>query len=121
MTTAYAGKASSITINAVSQQQDTWSLALHADAIDVTNFLSGGFQENIAGIFKATATSSGPYSGNLSLNIGTTYTHTHAAGGGGPSFSATYRITDIKISADVKGALKAEITGESTGAFTISP
>ena len=70
----YSGKAAVITINAVSHDAATWSMTISVEAVDVTNFLSSGCVENVAGLASMEITVSGPYTSVTALTVGASVT-----------------------------------------------
>lgn len=116
----YAGKNSSVTISASARPMDTWSLDLKCDPVDVTNFTSSGYQENVAGVFSADVSFGGPFDGTEGISQGDSVAVTlgvHAS----LSYAVTVRLSSVKISTDVKGVARIDATGTSNGSFSITP
>lgn len=89
--------------------------------VDVSNFTSGGYQENLAGIFSAEVSFSGPYDGSEAIAAGDSLAITFATGGGGPSLAPTVRLSSIKIDTAAKGkAATISASGTSNGSYSIT-
>jgi hypothetical protein len=117
----YAGKTASLTVGASAQPMTDWTLDVKEEAIDTTNFTSGGYQESDGGIRGADITCTGPYDGTSGVTMGTTASFVMATGGGGPSFTVTARVTSVNVSTNVRGVATVSITAQSTGSFTVAP
>jgi len=121
--TYFAGKTASIVWNSVTLPLSQWSMTLKSEAVDVTNFNSGGFKESIDGLSEAEITASGPYSGApLGVTPGQRAALTVNVNSIGPvGFTfTTAQCTQGKISADVKGAVQCEYTFVSSGTITLA-
>jgi len=89
------------------------------DRIDTTNFQSGGFQDNIAGITRGNVVLRGHLdSGLMAMTSGSTYLVTLGMSGG-YSFQVTVRV-DIEVGSEVTDAGTVEVTGDTTGSYTPS-
>lgn len=117
----YAGKSASLTVGASAQPMTDWTLDTKEEAIDTTNFTSGGFQESVGGINGADITCTGPYDGTSGVTMGTQASFVLATGGGGPSFTVSARVTSVNISTNVRGVATCSITAQSSGSFTVAP
>ena len=119
----YAGKLASLTIGAAAQPMTDWTLDVKEEAIDTTNFTSGGFQESVGGIDAADITCTGPYDGTSGVTMGTVVSFVLATGGAvpGPSFTVPARVTSVNVSTSVRGVATVSITAQSTGTFTVTP
>lgn len=117
----YAGKSASLTIGATAQPMTDWTLDTKEEAVDTTNFTSGGYQESVGGINSADITCTGPYDGTSGVTMGTAASFVLATGGGGPSFTVTARVTSVNVSTNVRGVATVSITAQSTGSFTVAP
>ncbi len=119
----YAGKTASIVWNSITLPLSHWSMTLKSEAVDVTNFGSGGCKENIDGLSEAEITASGPYSGKpIGVTAGDRQTLTvnvNATGPVGFTFT-TAQCTHAKITANVKGAVQCEFTFVSSGSITLA-
>lgn len=113
----YAGKLGSISIDGTAQPLTDWSIDLKSEAIESTNFTSGGYQENEAGIASADISANGPL-GGITGEPGDAAVFVLSTGGGGGSFTVTARITSIKVDTSVKGIAQISYTATSTGAIT---
>ena len=116
----YAGKAASVTIAASARPMDTWSIDLKCEPVDSTNFTSGGYTENVAGLFSADVSFGGPYDDAEGVQKGDSVSVIFGIGGGGQSFTIVTRITSAKVSTDVKGLARIDYTGVSNGSFSIT-
>lgn len=121
----YAGKNASIGDGTHNLTASDWTLELHTDIIDTTNFTSQAYQENIAGVFRATISASGPYNGGIGANtvvvLGATTSFSLAVGGAGPTFTTTCRVERIVIKTSVRGAAEFDFSAQSTGTWSITP
>ena len=119
----YAGKSGTITVGGTSKPLTDWSIDIKVEAIDTTNFSSGGWQEMVSGIYSVDITASGPYNGTSGVTQGTAaaFVLDVDGAGGGPSFSGNAIITSLKIETSVKDVAKITYTGVSTGSWTATP
>lgn len=115
----YPGKSGSISVNGAVQPLTDWSIDGKTDAIETTNFLSGGAAENEAGISSVDISASGPYDGSAAAQPGTVCVFILSTGAG-PSYTVSARITSIKVDLNVKDVAKVNYTAQSTGAFSVS-
>lgn len=127
-----SAKNSRVVIGGIAVASKQWTVNVEADELETTNFESGGFHENIAGIRKLTFSIELDY--NASLNL-------HEAGGGtvlagsiissiklyinapaaaqGPFWLLSYAfIKSVSPRADVKSTYSVTIQGNATGTFT---
>lgn len=117
----YAGKSASITISATARPFDTWDVELKAEIVDTTNFTSSGYQENLAGVFSADVTFSGPYDGSEAVAQGDSVAITFGTGGGGPTLAPTVRISSAKVSTATRNkAATIAYSGTSNGTYSIT-
>jgi hypothetical protein len=113
----YAGKGGNVAVGAVNWKLREWSLPMNCDIIDTTNFLSGGFRENIAGLVGADMRLRGPYdAGSMAMTVGNTYSITLLVGGA-VTFAVTARIENVTPSVNVEGAAEIEVSAKTTGTF----
>lgn len=120
----YVGKSGTITIGGTSRPLTDWSIDVKTDALDVTNFTSGGWQEVLGGIFSIDISCSGPYNGTSGVTQGTLAAFVldvDAIGTGGPSFSGNGLVTSVKIDHSVKDVAKISISATSSGSWTATP
>lgn len=122
----FVGREATMSIAGTAKPIDTVEFSVNGEMVDVTNFTSTGWQENLLGIKKATITASGPYnsigSGAAQSDfVGASATMAFDIDGAGAtaSLSITGRVSDFKVSTDVRGAARANYTIESTGAPTL--
>jgi hypothetical protein len=72
-------------------------------------------------MFSSELSAEGPYNGSLSISQGSTTAVTFATGNSGPSFTVTYRWSDISLDAAVHNqVVRCSIQGISTGTFSIT-
>lgn len=117
----YEGKNGSVTWSAVSQPMDKFDLDFKAEVIDTTNFTSGGYQSNLAGVFSCSGSTEGPYNGSVGLTQGQSLTYTFATGGGGPSFALPMRSSSMKVSTATRNQVARFSTSlESNGSFAVT-
>ena len=111
----YSGKAGVITINSVSHDAAVWSMNIMVEPVDVTNFLSSGCTENVAGLASMEITVSGPYTSVTALVVGASITVAPEVVTG-TGFTTTARCKSAKVSTDVKGAAQFEAVYVNNGA-----
>lgn len=117
----YPGKNFSWTWSATSQPADKADVSYPAEIIDTTNTTSSGSQSNEAGVFASKASVEGPYNGSLGLSQGGSIAHTFATGGGGPSWSITYRLADMRFTTAVRNQVaRYALQLESNGTYTVT-
>jgi hypothetical protein len=115
-----AGKSGGITIGGATWKLSEWAVDMQSEAVDVTNFESAGYVENIAGLTKATITAKGKFDSTLmGATAGTSYAFSLEASGS-LAYAVTARITSIKLVTEVSKAVEVEVTAESNGSFTAS-
>src|SRR6185312_16571778 len=79
----------------------SWTADVQVDVLDITNFTSGGFKENIAGLAGAKITARGPYnSGAMAITAGSTYAMVLGMSAS-VTFNTTARIETISVTTDV--------------------
>ena len=115
----FAGKNGSISVNGATQPLTDWSIDGKVDAIETTNFASGGAQKNEAGIAACDISASGPYDGTAGAQPGTLVTFVLSTGTG-PSFTVAARLTSVKVDLNVKDVAKVNYTATSSGSFSVS-
>ena len=115
----FSGKSGSILVNGASQPLTDWSIDGKVDAIDVTNFLSLGAQENEAGIASVDISANGPYDGGAGAQPGQLVAFVLSTGAG-PTFTVAARITSVKVDLNVKDVAKINYTATSSGVFSVS-
>ena len=115
----YSGKTGFVFVNGTQKPLTDWSLDLKVDSLDVTNFMSGGNQELMPGIFSCDLSASGPYDGYSMVNHGGVTTFTLGYGGG--SAVVTALVTSVKVDDNVKDVVKISYTATSTGSIGFSP
>lgn len=117
----YPGKNSSWTYSSVARPFDRISMSFAAEVIDTTNFTSGGYQTNAAGVMSCQASAEGPYNGTLGLSPGDSLAHVFNTGGGGPSFTVTFRVAEIRLDTATRNAVaRASLSLVSNGSFTVT-
>jgi len=122
----YAGKGGSISIRTsvgpdvyTSKPLSDWSIDIKTDALDVTNFTSGGWQEILAGIFSADISASGPYDGSSLITQGTA-ARMKLTVATGMDLLVDVRVNSVKIDHSVKDVAKISYSATSTGVHTFS-
>lgn len=131
-TTVYSGKTGSVSIGGSVQPLTDWSLEITSEPVDITNFTSQGYEENVSGVTRANITCSGPYDGLTSASIGdanglttafilATGTTQGVSPTAGPSFTINARVTNVSISQNVRGVAMVNITAQSNGVLSITP
>jgi hypothetical protein len=113
------GKTGSVLVNGASQPLTDWSVDFKSDAVEVTNFLSEGVTENVAGIASADVSASGPYDGTAGASPGQDVTFFLGVGGAG--FTVKARITSVKVDLSVKEVAKVSYSATRNGIFSASP
>ena len=99
---------------------DNWSVSDAADAVETTNFSTGGNQDNVAGLRKGSYTISGPYlavigaaGGTILPAIGSTVTIT--LGVGAVTFGTDFMLVkSVSCKLSVSGRYEFELSGSST-------
>jgi hypothetical protein len=94
---------------------DNWSVSDAADAVETTNFSTGGNQDNVAGLRKGSYTISGPFlvAGTVLPAIGSTVTIT--LGVGAVTFGADFMLVkSVSAKLSVSGRYEFELSGSST-------
>lgn len=113
-----AGKSGYVALGNTNYAFSMWTADFNTDAVDVTNFSSSGYHENIAGLTGAKITARGPFNSTaMAVTSGTSYAFTLGASGS-VTYAVTARVTAIKLTTDVTKAVEVEISAESTGTFT---
>jgi len=116
----YTGKNGAVFKDGVAQDYAEWDLDIDGELPDVTSFLSGGCQENVPGIDRATVTLRGPYSSlGYGLTRGVVYTF-RCQIGGVINFDIDCRVKKLHPSTNVVDASRFEVQAISTGVFSIS-
>ena len=122
----YAGKGGAISIRTsigpdvyTSKPLSDWSIDIKTDALDVTNFSSGGWQEILAGIFSADISASGPYDGSSLITQGTA-ARMKLTVATGLDLVIDVRVNSVKIDQSVKDVAKISYSATSTGVHTFS-
>lgn len=113
-----AGKTGGVTVGAAVWKLDQWTLDMGGELSDVSNFTSGGYEENIDGFTGATIEASGPYDNTaMAMTKGTSYSFTLTLGTG-VTIVVTARVKNIRVMTKVKDATRVSFTARSTGSFT---
>ena len=106
---------------------DNWDASINVEAIDTTNFGTGGWHDNIAGLYKADYTLSGPITRDA-ITMATmqtfptegdiVYIEVSNDSDGASPFTNLYKdeilVTSVKKTLTVKGRYEFEISGTST-------
>ncbi len=116
---------------------DSWDVSINVEAIDSTNFGTFGWHDNIAGLYKADYTLSGPIVRTSGGALDTYPTEgdtilvelsSDADGALPPTLARSYRdeilVTSVKKTLSVKGKYEFEISGTSTvssNVYTMTP
>jgi hypothetical protein len=123
----FPGRASTLTVASTAKPIDTVEFTINGELADVTNFTSAGWQENELGIKSVKITCSGPYNSigsgaSQSDFVGASATVAFDLDGGGAtaSLSITGRVSDFKVTTDVRGVARANYVIDSTGAPTLT-
>lgn len=118
----FTGKTGSVSIGGSTQPLTDWSADFKVENVDVTNFASGGYQANEAGIASAEISANGPYDGSIGLQPGAsgTFILTASSDVGAPSFTVAARVTSVKVDVNVKGVAMVNISATSNGSFTVT-
>jgi len=100
---------------------DKADLDFVSEVIPTTNFTSSGYQSNEAGIFSCKANVEGPYNSSAGLTQGQSISMVFALGGGGSSFTITFRVANMRISTAASNAVaRFSASLESNGTFTVT-
>jgi predicted secreted protein len=115
-----AGKSGNFTVGASAWELSEWTMDMATEAVDITNFNSGGYREVIAGLTDAKITARGPFNSTaMALTSGTSYSLVLAVSGS-VSYSVTALVTNIKLVTEVSKAVMVEVSAVSNGSFTAS-
>lgn len=114
-----SGKTGSITIS-TARPYDTFSLSFESEVIDVTNFTSSGYQENVAGVFHCDIQFSGPYDQAETIAQGALLSTVFVTGGS-TSFTVSTRVKTVRIETGVRNkADQISVSGTSSGTYSIT-
>jgi hypothetical protein len=117
----YAGKVASITISTTARPYAKFDLDFTSEVIDTTSFIDAGYQSNEAGVFGCNVSFDGPYDGAEAFTQGQSVSTVFALGGGGPSFTVAFRISNIRISTAARNQVaQIAVSGQSNGTFTVT-
>lgn len=118
--TPVAGKSGSFHVGSASFAFDKWESNDKVGLPEVTNFNSGGYRDFVVGIIQGEITASGAYDeNNMTLTLGQVGTVTCSVDGT-ISLTATAAVENIKLTDDVKDAVRVAVTFQKKGAFTAS-
>jgi len=114
------GQDGSVTFNSGVILVTNWDGDDETPDLDTTNTGSGGFEENIAGVSKATANTTFPLpSTGVSLTTGTSAELSLQLGDSDLTFSGTFRLKTVKYSNPAKGVVTATASWVSNGSYTV--
>lgn len=120
-TAFFEGKNASITISATARTYDRMDLRFRSEVIETSNFTSSGYQSNRSGFRQCDSTFEGPYDGSTGFSDGDSVSIIFAAGGGGPSFTITQRVSDIGLSTAARNqVMREQVTATSNGVFSVT-
>jgi hypothetical protein len=120
-TNQLSGKIGYTTIGAVSMAFRHWEAPLGVEVLDVSNFLSAGFDQMIVGFFGGTVDLEGAYDqGNMPLICGNLYTfHLGFNQTGLIEILMPAIVKEIRPVVDAKKEQVLRVSAKSTGVFTI--
>lgn len=123
LTHALAGQGGSLKKNGTPYPFKSWRLKLSCAALDVTNFLSEGFSEIMAGIKSGELTAQGLLVPELQLTLGERTTFSLGAGTdvNGIAYGITFTgvVLDITPSTAVDKPAEIEVMLRTSGSFTL--
>ena len=113
-----AGKSADVVIGSTSYKFEEWRATFKTDIIEVTNFGSSGYAENIAGVTSATVSLKGKLDSTaMAFTAGTSYTLILKASSG-VTYTVAARLETIEQTVNVKGAVEVVLNFTSTGSYT---
>jgi len=113
----YAGKSGFLSIDGVSLQLTSFTVASQNELEDVSNADSGAFMVTVSHISSFTISAEGFWSGSIGLVEGGAYTFVMAASASGPYITGTATIRELEVTVDVKDVAKFRLTAQSEGEF----
>ena len=118
-TEALAGKSGWLKISGTAYPFREWNLRMTATRIDITNFLSGGYSEFIAGFASGTVRARGFLVRTLQLALGQVFTAGSVSLGCGGGLAVTFggTLMDLSASTAVDKATELEIEIVTNGYF----
>lgn len=113
-----AGKAASVAAGGGPLAFRSWKCAMKAAALKINDFLSGGYQNLIAGFVSATINLAGAYcAGATPFMVGTIYTFTLSFSAG-LNLTVPAMVTELTPNVEAEKEITLDLTAESSGAFT---
>ena len=123
----YPGRSASLSVAGTSKPCDSVEFTIVGEPADTTNFTSTGWQENELGIKSVKVNASGPYNSIGSGAAQSDFVGASAsiifdidAAGAVGALTVTGRVTEFKITTDVRGVARANYVIDSTGAPTLT-
>lgn len=116
---AFSGKSGTAAVGGVTMLAKQWNLNQMTGAPDVTNFGSSGWKEVVAGIRSYTVSISGFVDGSTSPT-NPTAPGTFSLFDGTSTYAGTMQVTSITIDTDVANAVTFTLTGDGSGALTVT-
>lgn len=117
-TQALAGKTGWFKIAGVGYPFKSWTLRLSCTKIDITNFLSGGFSEWIAGFASGTVQAAGVLVQGLQLAIGSFLENVSLGCGGGLATTFSGVVLDLSVTTAVDKAAEVNLELGTNGVFS---
>jgi hypothetical protein len=121
-TNQLSGKIGYVNIGSTPYAFRHWSVPLKAEILDVSNFLSAGFDQEIVGFFGCKIDLEGPYDeGNMPLTVGALGTfHLGFNATGAIELLVNAIVDEVTATVDAKKEQTLKVSAKSTGVFTIN-
>lgn len=115
-----SGKKGYFKFDAATYCFNSWDCDIETDLVDVSNFCSQGYQENVAGFQRVKFSAAGPHNiGGTAVVSGKEYM-AHFGEDVGIEYAVNVRVGNVKIGNRHDGSPQVEVSGESNGSFTPS-
>jgi hypothetical protein len=116
------GIVASVKISSTGYAFDKFELTEKTNIAKVTNFLGGGYQQTVPGVYSADLTTSGPYDiGNMGAMVPGDTISLILTFVSGTAVTVPFMVVDIKFTSDINDAQRISITWTSNGSFTLGP
>lgn len=118
----FSGQSGSVSWNSNTIQVTNWSATAETEILDTTNTGSSGWQNNISGIEKCTATTTFPMlaAGSGINTVGTSATLTLTLGNSTLNLTGTFRQKSAKFDNPAKGVVTCTAEWESNSSVTLA-
>lgn len=116
---AFSGKSGTATVAGVTMVAKHWNLVQTNAVLNTTNFGSAGWREVIAGIQSFTVSVDGFVDGTTQPTKPTA-PGTFSLFDGNNTFAGTILVSGLTIDDDVEGVVTFSLSGDSSGALTVT-